>query len=210
MARTRSGGGWSAIWYTIEKSLRAANGPLDFWRRMASRNACKTCALGMGGQSGGMRNEAGHFPEFCKKSVQAMAADLQPPIDTMLFHSRTAEELARYTPRQLENLGRLSHPLIRETRTLSFGRSPGMRRSTAPPGPCGTPPRIAVSSTLRAAAAMRPPFFAMARARYGTNNVNNCSYYCHQASGVGLSHSIRLRCRHRHARRCSRAPISPW
>ena len=21
---------------------------------------------------------------------------------------------------------------------------------------------------------------------YGTNNVNNCSYYCHQASGVGL------------------------
>ena len=25
---------------------------------------------------------------------------------------------------------------------------------------------------------------------YGTNNVNNCSYYCHQASGVGLSTSI--------------------
>ena len=25
---------------------------------------------------------------------------------------------------------------------------------------------------------------------YGTNNVNNCSYYCHQASGVGLSSSI--------------------
>ncbi|MCA9172731.1 MAG: molybdopterin-dependent oxidoreductase, partial [Planctomycetales bacterium] len=25
---------------------------------------------------------------------------------------------------------------------------------------------------------------------YGTNNVNNCSYYCHQASGVGLSSSF--------------------
>ena len=25
---------------------------------------------------------------------------------------------------------------------------------------------------------------------YGTNNVNNCSYYCHQASGVGLSSSL--------------------
>ena len=25
---------------------------------------------------------------------------------------------------------------------------------------------------------------------YGTNNVNNCSYYCHQASGVGLASSI--------------------
>src|SRR5690606_28254223 len=25
---------------------------------------------------------------------------------------------------------------------------------------------------------------------YGTNNVNNCSYYCHQASGVGLSSTV--------------------
>ena len=25
---------------------------------------------------------------------------------------------------------------------------------------------------------------------FGTNNVNNCSYYCHQASGVGLSQSL--------------------
>ncbi|MCR9295704.1 MAG: molybdopterin-dependent oxidoreductase, partial [bacterium] len=25
---------------------------------------------------------------------------------------------------------------------------------------------------------------------YGTNNVNNCSYYCHQASGVGLSQTL--------------------
>jgi anaerobic selenocysteine-containing dehydrogenase len=25
---------------------------------------------------------------------------------------------------------------------------------------------------------------------YGTNNVNNCSYYCHQASGVGLNKSL--------------------
>src|SRR6185295_13793555 len=25
---------------------------------------------------------------------------------------------------------------------------------------------------------------------YGTNNVNNCSYYCHQASGVGLASSL--------------------
>src|SRR5690606_10803001 len=25
---------------------------------------------------------------------------------------------------------------------------------------------------------------------YGTNNVNNCSYYCHQASGVGVTSTI--------------------
>ena len=25
---------------------------------------------------------------------------------------------------------------------------------------------------------------------YGTNNINNCSYYCHQATGVGLQSVI--------------------
>ena len=25
---------------------------------------------------------------------------------------------------------------------------------------------------------------------YGTNNINNCSYYCHQATGVGLANTI--------------------
>ena len=62
MPKVTSGGGWAAIGYTIAKSLKAYGGPAAFWRRMASRNSCKTCALGMGGQQGGMRNEAGHFP----------------------------------------------------------------------------------------------------------------------------------------------------
>ena len=37
-------------------------GTLKLYRKLRSRNACKTCALGMGGQEGGMVNEAGHFP----------------------------------------------------------------------------------------------------------------------------------------------------
>ncbi len=78
MAKVTAGGGWAAIGYTISKSFKAWGGPAAFWRHMASRNACKTCAVGMGGQAGGMRNEAGHFPEFCKKSVQATAADMPP------------------------------------------------------------------------------------------------------------------------------------
>ena len=80
MSRVSAGGGWSAIGYTIAKSFKAWGGPTAFWRHMASRNACKTCAVGMGGHEGGMRNEIGHFPEFCKKSVQATAADMQPPM----------------------------------------------------------------------------------------------------------------------------------
>ena len=79
MKKLTSGGGWRAIFYTLKKS-RQMGGLWSFWKAMRSKNACKTCALGMGGQKGGMVNEAGSFPEVCKKSLQAMAADMQGAI----------------------------------------------------------------------------------------------------------------------------------
>ena len=53
----KTAGGWRAIFY----SFRMANkvGWMRLWKAMTTKNACKTCALGMGGQAGGMRNEAG-------------------------------------------------------------------------------------------------------------------------------------------------------
>ncbi len=42
---------------------------------------------------------------------------------------------------------------------------------------------------------------------YGTNHVNNCSYYCHQASGVGLGKRPRLGHRYDHST-ISNMPIS--
>lgn len=68
---------------------------------MRSKNACKTCALGMGGQAGGMVNEAGHFPEVCKKSMQAMAADMHSGITPELFEKYSIQELAKLSPREL-------------------------------------------------------------------------------------------------------------
>lgn len=189
--RRHSGGGWSAIRYTLGKTFEAATGPVDFWQRMSSKNACKTCALGMGGQAGGMHNEAGHFPEFCKKSVQAMAADLQPPIDPMVFLSRTVNDLARYTPRQLENLGRLAYPLLRTSGSARYQRiswDEALDR-TAEAMRATSPDRSFFYSSGRSS--NEAAFLLQWLARvYGTNNVNNCSYYCHQASGVGLSQSI--------------------
>ena len=57
------------------------------WKAMRSKNTCKTCALGMGGQAGGMVNEAGHFPEVCKKSFQAMVGDMQGGIPDDFFRT---------------------------------------------------------------------------------------------------------------------------
>ncbi len=81
-------GGRAAIRYTLRKG-REAGGVLKLYRRMRTRNACKTCAYGMGGQRGGMINEAGQFPEVCKKSIQAQAADMQRPISEQFLRDHT-------------------------------------------------------------------------------------------------------------------------
>ena len=62
---------------SITDSLKIASkvGFSNFYRSITSRNTCKTCALGMGGQKGGMTNEVYSFPEICKKSIQAQLTD---------------------------------------------------------------------------------------------------------------------------------------
>src|SRR5262245_24619913 len=111
MRPPRSAGGWPAIWYTVKKA-RASGGLLRMYRALRARNACKTCALGMGGQRGGMINEAGRFPEVCKKSVQAMAADMQGKLRDGFFDEFDFAKLGRFTPRELEASGRLTDPLL--------------------------------------------------------------------------------------------------
>jgi molybdopterin-dependent oxidoreductase alpha subunit len=187
MKKVKSGGGWPAIWYTWRKS-REAGGILKLWRAMRSKNACKTCALGMGGQRGGMVNELGYFPEVCKKSLQAMVADMQGAIRPEFWRRYSARELQQLSPRELEACGRIVEP-VRYTR--DSGRySPiswdeALERITA--RLCATSPEETFwyfSGRSSNEAGFLLQLFARL---YGTNNVNNCSYYCHQASGVGLA-----------------------
>src|SRR5437870_11327641 len=110
MRKMRGGGGWQAIRYSLRTAMQV--GPLRFWRAMRSKNACKTCALGMGGQAGGMVNEAGHFPEVCKKSLQAMAADMQGAITPDFWSTYALVQLQQFTPRELESCGRLTQPVV--------------------------------------------------------------------------------------------------
>ena len=65
----------------------------------------------MGGQLGGMVNEAGHFPEVCKKSLQAMAADMQGGISPDFFARYSIAQLRAMSPRELEACGRLVDPI---------------------------------------------------------------------------------------------------
>ena len=158
------------------------------WKALRSRNACKTCALGMGGQRGGMVDEAGQFPEVCKKSVQAMAADLQGEIRPDVMQDLTFERMKRLTPRELEHLGRLTTPLIAgplDDRFTPVSWDEAMQRCTEALRRTA-PDRSFYYFSGRSSneAGFLLQLFARLR---GTNNVNNCSYYCHQASGVGLA-----------------------
>src|SRR5882672_8079794 len=111
MRKVKTGRGWRAVFYTLRKA-REVGGFFKLWKAMRSKNACKTCAVGMGGQSGGMVNEAGHFPEVCKKSLQAMAADMQGAIRPDFYSTYATAQWQAFTPRELEACGRITTPLL--------------------------------------------------------------------------------------------------
>ena len=187
MRPPKAGGGWPAILYTLTKS-REAGGLLRMWRAMRTRNACKTCALGMGGQKGGMVNESGHFPEVCKKSLQAMAADMGGAISPEFWSENAFDKLRALSSRELERLGRIVDPLHAgpmddRYRTIEWSTAMDslIERMRSTP-----PERTFFYFSGRSS--NEAAFLLQVFARlHGTNNVNNCSYYCHQASGVGLT-----------------------
>ncbi|PIP73446.1 MAG: histidine kinase [Nitrospinae bacterium CG22_combo_CG10-13_8_21_14_all_47_10] len=186
----RSAGGWGAIRYSLKMALRAG-GLWPMLKALASRNNCKSCALGMGGQAGGMRDEKGHFPAVCNKSFLAQASDMQGALPEDFFNRFDIPTLSQWSPRKLELSGRLTQPVFCETQDLNYhpiSWSEAFER---------------VTDKLKSTSAARSFFYASGRSSneagfllqlfarmYGTNNVNNCSYYCHQASGVGLNQSL--------------------
>ena len=113
MRKPKSAGGWQAIRYVLKKSWQSGS-MWRMWKALRSRNTCKTCALGMGGQQGGMVNEAGRSLEMCKKSIQAMAADMQGAIADDYFSTYTIAQLQQFSSYELEHAGRLSQPVIYE------------------------------------------------------------------------------------------------
>jgi molybdopterin-dependent oxidoreductase alpha subunit len=145
----------------------------------------------MGGQAGGMRDEKGHFPAVCNKSFLAQASDMQGALPEDFFNRFDIPTLSQWSPRKLELSGRLTQPVFCETQDLNYhpiSWSEAFER---------------VADKLKSTSAARSFFYASGRSSneagfllqlfarmYGTNNVNNCSYYCHQASGVGLNQSL--------------------
>jgi molybdopterin-dependent oxidoreductase alpha subunit len=189
MRYKKSAGGLSSLIYALKTSLRV--GPFKMIRAMLRKNSCKTCALGMGGQKGGMRNELGRFPEVCKKSLQAMKSDMTGAIAAKVFQRNSILSLGQLGPKKLEELGRIPSPLYAsqdETHLKAISWDEAFQKITHKMKL--TPPDKSFFY-FSGRSSNEAGFLLQLMARvYGTNHINNCSYYCHQASGVGLTKSI--------------------
>ncbi len=184
--RVSAGGGLPATLYVLKKG-RESGSSWALYKRLRSRNACKTCALGMGGQRGGMVNEAGHFPEVCKKSVQAQAGDMGRTISEAWFRKTPIATMEALTSRELEKLGRLTFPVIAREGDTHFRRT-SWAESLDATGEAlrgARPEEVFFYSSGRSSNEAAFLMQLVARA-YGTGNVHNCSFYCHAASGVAL------------------------
>ena len=188
MTKTIVGGGPKKVLYTLNTVRRI--GLTKTAKALNAKNACKACGLGMGGQMGGMTNEIAEFPSVCNKSVQAQSTDIQPAIPEEIFVHDIAE-LDELSARELEHLGRLANPIFKaedsdkfETVSWDFAMSRMASRFKDT-----DPDRSFFYSSGRSSNEAGFLFQLLARA-YGTNNVTNCSYYCHQATSVAMETTI--------------------
>lgn len=182
------GGGMKKVLYALATARRM--GIRNSAKALTSKNACKACALGMGGQAGGMVNELGEYPSVCNKSVQAQSTDIQPAIPAEVLAHPLAD-FQELDGHEMEHLGRLATPILKRAGSDRFegvGWDAAMHFA-AQRLAATDPARSFFYSSGRSSNEAGFLFQLVARA-FGTNNVNNCSYYCHQASSVGLSTTI--------------------
>ncbi|MEH6467008.1 MAG: FdhF/YdeP family oxidoreductase, partial [Porticoccus sp.] len=182
------GGGTKKVLYTLSTVRKI--GLKNSSKALTSKNTCKACGLGMGGQQGGMTNELGEFPSVCNKSIQAQSTDIQSAIPSEIFQHSLSElrELSSY---ELEHLGRLGNPLFKEKNSDHFREVSWEWALTYAAEKFVTtdPSKSFFYSSGRSSNEAGFVFQLLARL-YGTNNVNNCSYYCHQATSEALGATI--------------------
>ncbi len=188
--KLNTGGGWPAIHYALKMAYKAG-GLMKFYSALERKNACKACALGKGGAKGGLIDEIGQGFQVCKKSMQAQAQDMQPGIPKSFFEKTSLETFAGMSGKKLESLGRLINPLYlpegsNHFQVLSW---PQAYETLLQHWRDANPERSFFYSSGRSSNEAAFLIQLLVR-QWGSNNINNCAYYCHQASGLGLSQSL--------------------
>src|SRR2546427_7848193 len=110
------------------------------------------------------------------------------PIAERYFRSTPIAAVERLGSAELERLGRLAFPLVaahgaRRLRRISWAAALGRAGAALRGAP---PDQVFFYSSGRASNEAAFLMQLVARA-YGTANIHNCSFYCHNASSVALS-----------------------
>ncbi|MEO1145381.1 MAG: FdhF/YdeP family oxidoreductase [Cyanobacteria bacterium J06638_22] len=178
------GGGLPLVKYWAEKTL-SPKGP-QIWKTLMHKSACLSCAWGTGGQKGGFVNELEEPLQRCMKSVEAIAAELQPGLAPHFFDQSTLSELQHLTSMEADRLGRLSFPVIHRAGSDRYERIGWDEiyqiAETAFKQPAE---RVASYSSGRSSNEAAYLLQLMIRAM-GSNNLADCSDLCHAPSSVSL------------------------
>jgi molybdopterin-dependent oxidoreductase alpha subunit len=178
------GGGLSVIQYWAEHTL-SPEGP-KLWQTLLHKSACLSCAWGTGGQKGGFTNETGEPLQRCMKSVEAISAEIQPPVPSHFFEQHCLSELQQLTSLEADRLGRLSFPMIRRAGSEQYERISWEEIYRIAESAFRQPPeQVASYSSGRSSNEAAFLLQLMMRA-LGSNNLADCSDLCHSPSTVGL------------------------
>lgn len=178
------GGGLPIIQYWAEHTL-SPDGP-KLWQTLLHKSSCLSCAWGTGGQKGGFTNEEGEKLQRCMKSVEAISAELQPPVAEHFFDRYSLTNLQQLTSLECDRLGRLSFPIILRRGSSYYQRiSWSEIYEIAEAAFRQSPERVASYSSGRSSNEAAYLLQLMMRS-LGSNNLADCSDLCHVPSTVGL------------------------
>lgn len=178
------GGGLSVIEYWAKHTLSPEG--VKLWSTLSHKSACLSCAWGTGGQKGGWTNEEGEKLQRCMKSVEAISAEIQPPIAPQFFESQSIAELQKLTSLEADRLGRWSFPVILRQGSSHYQRIDWKEiYQLAETGLKKSPERVASYSSGRSSNEAAFLLQLMIRA-LGSNNLADCSDLCHAPSTAGL------------------------
>ncbi|HEY2661618.1 MAG TPA: FdhF/YdeP family oxidoreductase [Caulobacteraceae bacterium] len=131
--------------------------------------------------------------EFCENGAKAVTWEATKHRATPeVFANHTVSELLTWNDHDLENLGRLTHPMVYDQtldRYVAIGWDDAFARIAAGLNALPDPNMAEFYTSGRASNEAAFLFQLFARA-YGTNNFPDCSNMCHEATSVGLPMSI--------------------
>ena len=183
------GGGFKAI--NCVMSIARQVGARKLSASVCSNNAFKACAFGIGGQRGGLLSEHSNRDEICNRNIRAQLSDHRAPIPPQIFQQNSLAELRQLSGKQPEELGRLSPPLYKAPGADRYELIDNDRalRLTGEKMRATHPSRSFFYGSGRSSNEAAYLLHLFARV-YGCNHINSCSYYCHQASGIGPSATV--------------------